>query len=124
MHDILVSAQIPHGCVERDALGFSWPEQGRFNERVIEKNLGCVWRTFLESGASRLAIAGVIESESDLDAYRRSIPGADIMVCRLTADLELRRERLRAREIGAGLHWHLNRTEELDSVLDAARIDY
>jgi len=122
IHDILESAHIPHGCVERDALGYSYPAQGRFNEGIIERNLACVARTFIESGATRVVIAGVIESRSDLDSYRRSIPGAEIVVCRLTGDLELRRERLRAREIGAGLNWHLARTEELDTIQDASRV--
>ena len=61
LHDILVSEKIPHGCVERDALGYSWPSQGRFNEVIVERNLACVVSTFLEGGATRLLIAGVIE---------------------------------------------------------------
>lgn len=122
MHDILESAHVPHGCIERDALGYSWPTQGRFNEGIIERNLACVARTFVESGATRIVIAGVIETDADLDVYRRSIPGADIVVCRLTGDLELRRERLRAREIGAGLDWHLARTEELDAIQDESDV--
>ena len=124
IHDILESAHVPHGCVERDALGYSWPAQGRFNEGIIERNLACVTRTFIDSGATRLVIAGVIETESGLDQYRRSIPGADIVACRLTGDIELRRARLRAREIGAGLNWHLARTEELDAIQDSAPIAY
>jgi hypothetical protein len=79
--------------------------------------------TFLEAGATRLVIAGVIEGPEDLAVYSRCVPNAEIQVCRLTADLDLRRERLRARERGAGLDWHINRTEQLDSILDAARIE-
>jgi hypothetical protein len=47
IHDILESALIPHGCVERDALGYLWPAQGRFNEGIIERNLACVARNFI-----------------------------------------------------------------------------
>lgn len=123
IHDILEERKVPHGCVERDALGYSWPPQGRFNERIIEKNLSCVVRTFLAAGAERLAIAGVIETPHDLSVYERCIPNAEIQVCRLTAELDLRRERLRIREKGAGLSWHLERTAELDGILDKARLD-
>ena len=123
LHDILENEKIPHGCVERDALGYSWPTQGRFNEAMIERNLCCVVANFLEAGATRLLIAGVIELPEDLAVYRRCIPNADIQVCRLTADLDLRRQRLREREKGAGLDWHLNRTAELDTILDRARIE-
>lgn len=123
LHDILAGERVPHGCVERDALSFSWPPQGRFNEVIIERNLSCVLPTFLEAGATRLVIAGVIESPADLAVYRRCVPGAEIQVCRLTADLDLRRQRLRGREKGAGLDWHLERTAELDSILDEAKIE-
>lgn len=123
LNDILASERIPHGCVERDALSYSWPTQGRFNEVIVERNLACVAATFLEAGAERLLIAGVIEVPADLEVYRRCVPHAEIQVCRLTADLELRRERLRGREKGAGLDWHLARTAELDTILDSAGIE-
>ncbi len=55
--------------------------------------------------------------------YSRCIPNAEIQVCRLTGDLDLRRQRLRMRENGAGLNWHLDRTVELDSILDRAKIE-
>jgi adenylylsulfate kinase len=123
LHDILVSEGIPHGCVERDALAYSWPTQGRFNEVIVERNLSCVVTNFLEAGAGRLIIAGVIEAPADLAVYSRCVPNAEIQVCRLTAGLELRRERLRAREKGAGLDWHLDRTVELDTILDSAKVE-
>ena len=124
IHDILEKHEVPHGCVERDALGYSWPQQGRFNERIVEANLSCVVRTFVAAGAERLVIAGVIETPHDLSVYHRCIPNAEIQVCRLTAELHLRRERLRTRETGAGLNWHLERTAELDAILDKARVDH
>ncbi len=123
LHDILASERIPHGCVERDALSYSWPPQGRFNEVIVERNLSCVVATFLEAGAARLLIAGVIEGPADLAVYSRCVPNAEIQVCRLTADLDLRRQRLCLREKGAGLDWHLDRTAELDTILDRAKIE-
>jgi adenylylsulfate kinase len=123
LHDILAGGRVPHGCVERDALSYSWPTQGRFNEVIVERNLSCVVANFLEAGAQRLLIAGVIESTADLEVYGRCVPNAAIQVCRLTADLELRRERLRGREKGAGLDWHLDRTAELDAILDSGRLE-
>ena len=124
INDVLEKASVPHGCVERDALGYSWPPRGRFNARIIEQNLACVTTNFLKAGATRLVIAGVIESDTDLALYRRCVPGAEITVCRLSADAPLRQERLRARERGAGLQWHLDRTLELDRILDAARLEH
>ncbi|PYS86206.1 MAG: hypothetical protein DMF62_16620 [Acidobacteria bacterium] len=123
LHDVLSNLQVPHGCVERDALGYSWPESGPFNERMIERNLARVVSNFIDAGAAYLLIAGVIENSEHLSSYSRCIPNAHIQICRLTADLEIRRERLRSREKGAGLNWHLNRTVELDGILDKAKIE-
>jgi adenylylsulfate kinase len=123
IHDILSIRRIPHGRIERDALGYSWPSRGRFNEVIVEQNLSCVVGNFLEVGAAYFLIAGVIETSADLAVYERCIPNAEIQVCRLTADIDLRRQRLRTRETGAGLHWHLNRTAELDTILDKAQIE-
>ena len=123
LHDILRGERVPHGCVERDALSYFWPPQGRFNEVIVERNLTCLVATFLEAGATRLLIAGVIEGPADLAVYRRCVPNAEIQVCRLTADLDLRRQRLRVRETGAGLDWHLKRTIELDTILGEVKIE-
>ena len=120
---LLSEMMVPHGCVERDALSYSWPTNGRFNERTLESNLACVVKNFLAAGVERLLIAGVIETDSDLDVYRRCIPNASIQVCRLTADLDVRRERLTSREIGAGLDWHLARTAELDDIQDNSGVE-
>jgi len=123
IHDVLSSAGVPHACLERDALAYSWPERGYFNEETAIENLAAVWANFRAAGAERLAVAGVVERAADLEGYRRAIPGARITVCRLTAAAATRATRLRTREVGAGLEWHLRRTEELEAILDAARLE-
>jgi hypothetical protein len=123
IHDVLVSRRVPHACVERDALAYSWPERGYFNEETVLENLAAVWANFRAAGAGRLVVAGVIERAADLDGYRRAIPGARITVCRLTATGATRAARLRAREVGAGLEWHLARTEELNAIMGAAHLE-
>jgi len=123
IHDILSGANVPHGCIERDAIGYSWPVHGRFNEEMIERNLACVVKNFLAADAAYLLIAGVIENDSDLSVFRRCIPDAEIQICRLTASVKVRSDRLRSREKGAGLKWHLDRTVDLDTIQDAAGIE-
>ncbi|HEU4561004.1 MAG TPA: hypothetical protein VFS20_24345 [Longimicrobium sp.] len=122
IHDVLASHGVPHACVERDALAYSWPPRGHFNDQAALENLAAVWANFRAAGAGRLVVAGVIERVADLDGYRRAVPGAQITVCRLTAAAATRAARLRAREVGAGLEWHLRRTEELEAILDAVRL--
>ena len=85
MHDILAARGVPHACIERDALAYSWPPRGRFNEAAALENLAAVWANFHRAGAERLVVAGVVESEADVDGYRRAVPGARITLCRLTA---------------------------------------
>lgn len=124
IHDILSGLSVPHACVDRDALAYSWPARGRFNETVALQNLEAVWRTFRAHGAARLVVVGVVEQRQDVSAYERAIPGARVVVCRLTASRSAREARLRSRERGAGLVWHLARTVELDAVLDAERVEH
>jgi hypothetical protein len=45
------------------------------------------------------------------------------MVCRLVASQATRESRIRQREIGAGLEWHLNRTVELEEILHKASVE-
>ena len=123
IHDILSALLVPHACVERDALGYSWPVHGYFNEDVALRNLRAVWANFHAAGARRVVIAGVIERPADLAGYREAIPGAVIQTCRLAAAEPTRLARLRSREHGAGLEWHLERTVELERILDATRLE-
>jgi hypothetical protein len=123
VHDLLSARGVPHACVERDALAYSWPERGYFNQDTVLENLAAVWANFRAAGAERLVVAGVVERPEDLAGFRRAVPGARITVCRLVAAEATRLERLRDRERGAGLEWHLHRTVELERVLEAARLD-
>lgn len=123
--EILAARQVPHAFLDLDALACSWPEQGRFNEDLAFRNLASVWANFRAAGAERLVVAYVVESRDDLKKYEEAVPGAKVTVCRLVASLETREARLRAREVGSGLSWHLNRTVELENLLrDAAVEDF
>jgi hypothetical protein len=123
IHDVLSGRNVAHACIERDALAYSWPERGYFNQDAALDNLAAVWANFRAAGAGRLVVAGVVERPEDLAGYHRAVPGARITVCRLVASQATRLERLRGREHGAGLEWHLHRTVELEQVLETARLD-
>jgi hypothetical protein len=97
IHDVLVTQDVPHACIERDAT------RGYVNEDAALENLASVWANYLAAGAERLVVAGVVERAADIAGYRRAIPGAQITVCRLRASEETRVARLCGRETGAGL---------------------
>lgn len=119
VHDLLSAAGVPHACVDCDALSLSWPARGRFNQDALLENLASVWLNFRTAGAERLAIAWVVEAPGDLLGIQQAVPGARITLCQLAAGETTRLARLRARELGAGLEWHLRRTVELQRILDA-----
>jgi adenylylsulfate kinase len=119
MHDTLCAADLPHACIDLDALGLSWPIRGVFNQTSIVENLGSLWANFRAAGARRLAVAGVVEQPEDLAALQGAVPGARATLCQLLASEPTRLARLRQREIGAGLDWHVRRTTELQTILDS-----
>lgn len=121
--EILTTRQVPHAFVDLDALANSWPTQGRFNEELAFRNLASVWANFQAAGAERLVVAFVAESRDDLKRYEEAVPGAELTICRLVASQETREARLRAREVGSGLSWHLNRTVELENILQAVALE-
>lgn len=122
VHSLLERARVPHICVDADALAMSWPARGAYNQVAVLDNLASIWANARTAGAERLVLACVIESRDDLDAYRRAVPGAEITVCQLVAPEGVRTSRLRQRERGSGLEWHLRRTEELRQILEDAAV--
>ena len=121
--DILAGVEWPHAFVDRDALCVSWPPSGRYNDDLAKRNLAAVWMNFRAHGAERLIVAGVLESSDEVDALRDTVPGAAIIVCRLRASPAVLEKRLRAREHGDSLEWHLARFVELETILEGSAVD-
>lgn len=102
IHDILMTARIPHACIERDALAYSWPTRGEFNRATVIENVAAICANSRRAGAERLVIAGVVETTADVEAFGQAIPGARVTVCRLVAPEAERLARLNAREVCGG----------------------
>jgi adenylylsulfate kinase len=122
IHTQLCAAEVAHACVDVDALRLSWPPHGRFNEAVAMENLGSVWRNFRAAGASRLVVAAVVERHEDVAALQRALDSGRPTICQLQASEATRLARIRARELGSALAWHLARTTELQAILDGAAL--
>lgn len=123
--ELLESAEMAHAFVDIDSLRWSYPSPAhdRFRTELAMKNLAAIWPNFLSAGATRLVLADVLESREDLAQYRTAIPGADILVVRLQATLDTLLTRLRLREIGAGLDWHLQRAAVLSKQMDCDKVE-
>jgi hypothetical protein len=121
--DLLDARDVPCALVDMDALRacFPRPADDPFHLALGYRNLAAIWTNVRAAGAGRLILADVVESP-DLSPYRQAIPGADITVVRLVASPETIAQRLRGREDGPSLAWHLDRAGELASLFERGGI--
>ncbi len=123
--ELLAQARVPHAFVDMDSLRWSYPSPpgDRFRTALAMRNLAAVWEIFRTEGAERLVLAGVVESQAELDDYRAAVPGARIVVVRLRAPVETLQVRVAARELGSGRAWHLARAAELAAQMDRDAVE-
>lgn len=124
--DLLGRARVPHAVIDLDDLRRAWPNPpgDRFNVAIAVANLRAVAGNYLDAGAARIVLAGVIETQADRDGYQDAL-GIPLAVCRLRVDLPLVQARLTRRHEGdsSALRWHLDRSTELDTILEAAALE-
>jgi hypothetical protein len=115
----------PHAFVDVDALSWAYPSPSDdpYRVRLMLANLAAIWPNFQAAGARRLVLAGVIEHRHELEGYTQAIPGALITVVRLCAPVPTLQQRLRGRERGGDLEWHLQRAPELAAIMDRAALE-
>jgi hypothetical protein len=110
MVEVLDEREIPFGFFDPDAIHFRPARDGDpFNTAAWEAALHAAW-PMME--VDRLIVPVVVEERS---AAEQILPGATVVIARLTASQETIGERLRKREIGAGLDWHVARAHELEA---------
>ncbi len=122
-HDLLKEAGVPHAAIDLDWLSIMFPSDGQHGEQLMFANLAAVWRNYSASGAERLLIARGVEDRSELELYREAIPGAELIVCRLTAPVVTMQERVRVREPGMIQEHAVGRAAELDNILERTRAE-
>ena len=123
--ELLEEAAVAHACVDLDALRWHYPPmpEDRFSVQLAMQNLAAIWVNFQAYSATRLIVADVIEARDELERYRTAIPGAEIFVVRLRASLETLAQRVRKRETGSGLEWHLERAPVLAAIMDHNNVE-
>jgi adenylylsulfate kinase len=125
--DLLSQREVPNAVIDVDWLRRSWPcpAGDPFNGAMALRNLRAVAGNFLQAGAQRLVLAGVVESRAERHAYQSAV-GIPLSVCRISVDLPAVRQRLRRRhrhDDPAQVRWFLDRAGELDGILRRARLD-
>ncbi|MDP9357374.1 MAG: hypothetical protein M3R02_19210 [Chloroflexota bacterium] len=123
--DLLDRAGVPHALVDLDHLRqrYPAPADDPFHIGLGLRNLAAVWANYQAAGAQRLVLADVVESRADVRGYRDAVPGAAILVVRLTASLATIEGRLAGRETGAGFEWHRRRAAELMGLMERNRVE-
>ena len=116
--DLLAEAGIAHAAIDLDCLSIIYPRQEPFGERLMFKNLAAVWPAYADAGEERLLVARVVEDRSALLQYREAVPGAEPIVCRLTASIETMLKRVRMREPGMFQSEAIIRSRELADILE------
>jgi len=122
---LLEEAGIPHAVVDLAVIAGCWPRPADdpWNERLLHRNLACMWSNFRQAGATRLIVCRVLEDRSLLRHITDAVPGAQITVIRLTATLGELHARIRTREAGRDPQWYLDTAAYLASKLEGAAVE-
>jgi hypothetical protein len=70
-----------------------------------------------------VVLARIVESASQLDDYRRVIPGCELTVCRIVAPAETVAQRIRRREPGHAREFLLRMAVEIDAHQSALALE-
>jgi hypothetical protein len=120
--DVLSLHRIPHATVDLDAIATALLPDETARD-VTYRSLAAVYATFVSVGITRILIADAVESRQDLERVRQAMPGADVLVGRLTAAVGTMHDRLRVREPGMLQAQFLARATELDVLLKEAGVE-
>jgi chloramphenicol 3-O-phosphotransferase len=81
-----------------------------------------MWQNFRAVGVERLIVTRVLETRALIRRVEDAVPGAEVVVVRLRAPLEIVRARIRARD-GDHLEWSLASAEYLVPAMDAQPVE-
>ena len=122
---LLEDQGIHHCAVDFDALTQSYPrpDDDPFHMRLGAANLAAIWVNASAGGAERLVVASVVETAEHLSMIVAAVSDATPIVVRLRAPLETELNRIRQREQGSALEWHLQRASDLWPLLENSGVD-
>lgn len=105
--------------IDLDSLRALWPANpdDPFHARLGLANLSSIWPHFAERGARWLLLTDAVEHPDQRADYEHAVPDSEIIVVRLNLPLDRVHERLRGRESGESLKWHLHRSGELQQLM-------
>jgi len=93
--ELLRASGAPHGVIDMDELSLIDPSPGH---SFAIANLRAIWPNYAAVANVKIIISTVVADEPELRELHEAMPGAAIMVCELTAPVEVLKERVTARE--------------------------
>jgi adenylylsulfate kinase len=121
---LLSERGILHACVDLPQISKAFPERpdDPWNEQLGHRNLACMWTNFRAVGAERLIITRVLEARSLIGRIHRAVPGAEVVVVRLRAPLDIIQARIRSRDREQP-EWFLDAAAYLVPAMDEQRVE-
>ncbi|MEJ2131334.1 MAG: adenylyl-sulfate kinase [Gammaproteobacteria bacterium] len=121
LSEILNEKRTPHTLIDFDQLRYTYPRplDDPWGNRLAFENLASIWGNCVSAGALNLIVASVVETSDFIDQIEAAIPDAEPVTVQLAAEVGTLHARVRRREIGSGLDWHLNRAAELARILES-----
>src|SRR3954452_6034797 len=92
----LAEADLPWGVIDMDELSLIHPYPGRFFPR---ENLRLIWPNYVAAVPNiKLIIPTVFADVEEVELLRAVLPGARLIICELTAPIEILKQRVTDRE--------------------------
>lgn len=82
-----------------------------------------MYRHFVAAGITRILLAEAVVAREEVEELRHAMSGAELVLCRLTADLETLQRRLLIREPGINQERFVERSRTLHEALEAAKVE-
>lgn len=98
------------------------PEEDPFHQRLAFEALARLAPLYRERGLHHIVLPRVVEDPADREEYERAFDGADVRIVRLRVPEHERLAWIRARD-RSRTDWELERTVELDRVLERLALD-
>jgi adenylylsulfate kinase len=125
LSDLLKEREIAHGVIDVDYLRWCSPAPPNdpFHYQLGLRNLASVGAAYRDAGATCLVVIDVVEHRRQIADYEEAIPGGSVTIVRLRVPMTTIERRLRGRNSGASLAWHLARAPELERIFDENQIE-
>jgi len=123
--DILSKKSVPNAVIDLDHLRRAYPKPTNdpFHMKLGYKNLASLWKNYKAVGITHLIVPNVVENKKELKQLKSAVLNSDIHVVHLKADIKTIHSRLRNRDTGDSLKWHLDRAVVLTEQLEKSRVE-